>query len=447
MLSVRLAAVALFLLRLGSASASAAEIPKGRILPQVACAADPTQTYALYIPTSFDPARLWPVLYCFDPGARGKAAVEHFQAAAEKYGWLVAGSNTSRNGPWEPTAKAIDAMLTDVTRHLPVDPRRAYAAGLSGGARVACQIAVLGLARGVIACSAGFSGSETPDKVPFFFFGTAGATDFNHRELRRVDRELDDRHAAHRVVFFDGGHEWLPAPLALEALGWIELQEMRTGVREPHRDWIQQQWEARLAAVPAAPPVPNVRALRALAADFKGLVDVTTYETQARERAATREFKAAQKAERAAEQAEDNLTDKLLAAATDGVSNATRKTVADLQARAEAPASPDQEMATRVLHGVAASCGEAAREAMRQRDFSAAASALELAVVLRPDRPQGFFELARARAESGDRKRALAALEQAVAAGFKDRSRLDGERAFDRLRADPAFLALRAKLP
>jgi hypothetical protein len=67
--------------------------------------------------------------------------------------------------------------------------------------------------------------------------------------------------------------------------------------------------------------------------------------------------------------------------------------------------------------------------------------------VLRPDRPQGFFELARAQAESGDRKRALAALEQAVAAGFKDRSRLDGERAFDRLRADPAFLALRAKLP
>src|SRR4051812_26516327 len=84
------------LLWLGVGRAHAAELPKGRLLEKVACAADATQTYALYIPTSFDPARRWPVVFCFDPGARGRTPVERFTAAAEKYGYLVIGSNNSR---------------------------------------------------------------------------------------------------------------------------------------------------------------------------------------------------------------------------------------------------------------------------------------------------------------------------------------------------------------
>src|SRR4051812_41901874 len=123
-------------------SVRAAEIPKGQLMEKVACAADNSQTYALYIPTSFDPAKKFPVLFCFDPGARGKAPVERFQAAAEKFGWIVAGSNNSRNGPWDANATAINAMFTDVNKHLPIDGRRIYVTGLSGGARVACQIAL-----------------------------------------------------------------------------------------------------------------------------------------------------------------------------------------------------------------------------------------------------------------------------------------------------------------
>src|SRR5207249_3134996 len=146
-------------------------------------------------------------------------------------------------------------------------------AGLSGGARVACNVAIGGLARGVIACSAGFGG-EIPDKVPFAFFGTAGVTDFNYRELRRVDRELDDRKAVHRVVIFEGGHEWLPAPLTFAALGWLNLQAMRTGALAPDPAWIEEQFAGRLAAAPAQPAVENFRALKSIATDFKGLADV-----------------------------------------------------------------------------------------------------------------------------------------------------------------------------
>jgi hypothetical protein len=420
---------------------AAPEIPKGRVLEKVACASDANQTYALYIPTSFDPARKSPVLFCFDPGARGKAPVERFQAAAEKFGWIVAGSNNSRNGPWDANATAINAMVGDVNRFLPIDPKRIYVAGLSGGARVACQVAMSGMPQGVIACSAGFMG-EIPGKVPFAFFGTAGITDFNHRELRRTDGELEQRRAVHRVVIFDGGHEWLPASLASEALAWFELQAMRTGTREKNPTWIAAQLAERVAAVPLQPPLENYRGLKAVAADFKGVADTGPIEKNVAALAKSAAVRDADKAERAVERKEENLVATLMSAAGEGSVSTARKTVADLQTKAKSADAMERALATRVMQSVASGCSEGAREAMREREFDLAVSLLEMATLVRPERAQTHFDLARARAELGDRKRALAALQQAVAHGFKDAPRLREEKAFEKLRADPEFVAL-----
>ena len=74
-----------------------ATLPHGVVIPSVACAAKPEQTYALYLPSQYTPDRRWPVLFAFDPAARGRVAVEVLREAAEKYGYVVAASNNSRN--------------------------------------------------------------------------------------------------------------------------------------------------------------------------------------------------------------------------------------------------------------------------------------------------------------------------------------------------------------
>lgn len=422
-------------------AAGAAEIPKGRVLETVSCVADPKQTYALYLPTNFDAGRTWPVLFCFDPGARGRAPVERFQAAAEKFGWVVAGSNNSRNGPWDANVAAINAMMTDVTRHLPVDRQRMYAAGLSGGARVACQVAIGGVVKGVIACSAGFPGSEPPDRVPFPFFGTAGETDFNYRELRRIDRELEQRKAVHRVVIFDGGHEWLSSTLAVDALAWFELQAMRSGVKPKDGGWIQAQFDARVKALPAQDVFERQRELKSVVADFKGLVDTAEVEQELGRLTASAEFKQAQKNDRAADRTEQKWMEDVLSAANDGFNAAARKTVAELQAKARS-STPERALAMRVLAGLGSSSGEAAREALRTQEYETAAAFLEVVVLVRPERSQGYFDLARARAGLREKDATIAALERAVAAGFKDARRVAEEKLFDRMRTDPAFVAV-----
>jgi len=139
------------------ASTQTDSIPKGQIVERIAALEDSSQSYALYLPSNYTPDRKWPVLYAFDPGARGRVPVERFKEAAEKYGWIVLGSNNSRNGPMKVVVNAWNAMQTDAHQRFVIDDERMYATGFSGGARAAISIAVgCKCLAGVIAGGAGF---------------------------------------------------------------------------------------------------------------------------------------------------------------------------------------------------------------------------------------------------------------------------------------------------
>jgi pimeloyl-ACP methyl ester carboxylesterase len=223
------------LLALVSIAACAEEFRRGQIIDPVKCIADQSQTYALYLPSQYSPAKRWKLILAFDPRGQGRTGVEHLQAAAEKYGYIVAGSNNSRNGPPQISLTAAQAMWTDVGKRFSINPKRIYTAGLSGGARIAMKVAFdSDEIAGVIASSAGFPPGHRRSDLRFVVFGTAGTEDFNYLEMRQLDQELT---SPHRVVIFEGGHTWLPSTLAIEAVEWLELQAAHPGtVEEPRRD-------------------------------------------------------------------------------------------------------------------------------------------------------------------------------------------------------------------
>ena len=424
---------------------SAAEELRGRVLEKVACAADPSQSYALYLPSGYSPDKKWPVIYCFDPGARGKAPVERLRAAAEKYGYIVAGSNVSRNGPWENNFKAIQAMSRDVGAHFAVESGRIYSAGLSGGARVAVQIALEGYSKGVIACSAGFPG-EVPGRVAFPVFGTAGAEDMNYHELKALDVALEERKAAHRIVIFDGGHEWASAALMTEGVEWLELQAMKAGTLAKDPAVIGAIWRARLAGLPRAATLERWRELKSVAADFKGLTDTAAVESEMKTIGAARETKEALKVERTLMARERDL-DAKLADLTDARASEKAKFAAEIRVRADVAAdSPERRMVRRRLASYQASVRENVRGLWEDSRYEEAASMLELAVLLRPGQSRTLFDLARARAFARDPKRALEALRQAGAAGFSDATRAEAEPAFAKVKGDPAFWEILAEM-
>lgn len=266
---------------------AAADVSPGVIVDEV-------KGYALYLPSSYTQDRAWPVIFAFDPRGRGRTPVERYQAAAEKYGYIVAGSNVSRNGSWQVSMQAAQDMVADVGGRFRLDPKRVYAAGMSGGARVAMGIALQQeLIAGVIASSAGYPDDKPPRKsLRFVVFGTAGTEDFNYREMWELDRALA---TPHRVVFFEGGHVWLSSDLAVEAVEWIELQAMAAGRTGRNEKWIQEQYAVRTLAASKLSGARAVLALDGIAADFAAFRNVDEVKSRAaamrKEKAVRDEFK------------------------------------------------------------------------------------------------------------------------------------------------------------
>jgi poly(3-hydroxybutyrate) depolymerase len=136
------------------------ELPRGIVIEKVVCPDDHAQSYALYIPTNYTPEKKWAILYAFDPSAQGKVPVEIFREAAEKFGFIVVGSNNSRNSlDGQELSGIINAFWADTHARFGIDENRTYAAGLSGGARVANSFAAScgGCIAGVVASGATFS--------------------------------------------------------------------------------------------------------------------------------------------------------------------------------------------------------------------------------------------------------------------------------------------------
>ena len=350
-------------LLLAQAALAQQEFPHGQVIDRVTCRKDLAQSYALFLPTGYSPDRAWPVIFAFDPRANGRAPVTQYQTAAERYGYIVAGSLNSHNGPWDEGVEAADAMMADVIARFHVDARRMYATGQSGGARLAMGMAIdSGKFAGVIASSAAWPGNEHPDSLPFVVFGTAGTEDFNNLEMHQFDSVLK---SPHRLEIFEGGHQWLPSELAVEAVEWIEIQGMKTGIRPRDDKLIDRIFEARERQIESEGNSPAAyRNLTALVADFSGLKDVQPFARRAASIAEREDVRTALERERAREQRESGETAELyemLEGLTDPVSRPG--SIAKLKVRLPALArvanaagdSSERRMARRELRGVIAS--------------------------------------------------------------------------------------------
>lgn len=342
------------------------ELPRGVVLDDVKCLQEPAQSYALYLPSGYTPDRRWSVLVGFHPGGRGRAIVEKYRAAAEQYGYIVAASNNSRNGPWSVSVAAVRAMFPDIGNRFAIDDQRIYLTGHSGGARVAMQVALNNTSiAGVIASSGGYPDSQPRSKVPFAVFGTAGDEDFNYIEMRMLDRKLT---SAHRLTVFQGGHTLPPDPVALEAIEWMELHAMRSGRRPKDDTLIDRLLDRRRQQVTGSTGgADTLHLLEGLIADFDGLRDVSAETQRVRQLSSSRDVKDALARERAADDREARTIAEFAALEADLADDGRRadalvrlrEHLTQLATRAAAEEdSPERSRARRVLRTVTAGASE-----------------------------------------------------------------------------------------
>jgi tetratricopeptide (TPR) repeat protein len=481
MLRLKSALILLVTFACGGMALAQDTFPKGEIIDPVLCQDQPDQSYALYLPISYTPEKRWPVLYCFDPGARGKVPVELFQEAAERLGYLVAGSNNSRNGPWEPTLRAIKAMLTDTQARFAIDTGRAYSTGMSGGGSPALKVAEAGAAGTIICASVTQFTDEQLKPVTLDIYTTAGIADFNYEYLRTFCEQLVRLGKAVRFETFDGGHGWPPKELAANALEWMELRAMRRGLRgtdEAFIDSFSRSEQARAAALEAAGKrLQALRLYEALVRDFDGLRDVTACQAKVADLSAQKEIKEAVKWENSVAEAHYQRMSRLVAARTtlenpqipdlgrgrgielDPVEKSgleasraemaatdIRRSVSSMRKQMEKPfADHERVISQRVLDNFYIDTIYRASEQMGSKDYRRAISNYQLCAEVRPKAVTPLLELARAYAAQKDKKKAVEYLTKAIDAGLKDPQVIRATE-FESLRGEKRFEQLMARL-
>ncbi len=365
---MRLTALFILAVFLPATVLAAEDFPRGQIIDNVQCLADAfAELCALSALELYARQALERDPWARCRWTRPESGRTVSREAAEKYGYIVAGSKNSRNGPLSVSVPAANAVWADVSKRFSVDPKRLYLTGQSGGARVAMYLATHKedfpiTPAGVIASSAFFPGDEPPVILAFPVFGTAGTEDFNHLEMRQFDRDVK---STHRLEIFDGGHMWLPIPLATEAIEWMELQAMKGELRPTDEALIRVLFDRRVKQAQALPKgVALWRADAAIAADFTGLRDVDIYTGRAKQLSKDPAIVKALDQEVQIDEQESRLLGRLLGLAQQLGSGPRRTTslaelrtrTMELHTKADVAAdSPDRQLARRVLRGFIAS--------------------------------------------------------------------------------------------
>ena len=433
----------------------------GVLVPRQICLAQPDQSYALYVPSHYVQDKRWPIVYAFDPAGRGNLPVELLKDAAERYGYILLGSNNSRNGSWKMEAEAAQAMNEDSHALLAIDDRRVYFAGFSGGARVASEIAQrCKCAAGVILNGAGFSAGASPSRgAVFAVFAAVGDFDFNYPEVADLDEKLEQAGFPHLFRPFEGSHEWAPADVMDEALAWFRLVAMKQN-REPRDNGFVDTEKSKIVArANVLEQSGNFyaawREYRQAVATFDELTDTTSLRQAAGSLEQQKAVRDSAKREIREFQEQDQLTREIfsgLAAlrntdpSRSDILSQTSQEIIDLRTRVASEKHQDKvRVFRRALTGIFVTAMEAGEERLDAKDGAVARDYFEFASDAEPDSVWALSSLARARAFVGDRKGTFDALRRA-----KENSKdvttftawLKAEPAFAKLREDPKFRSL-----
>jgi tetratricopeptide (TPR) repeat protein len=425
--------------------AAAQEPEPGRLVPSVTCRTDPKNSFSIYLPKGYTSEKKWPLLLCFAPDGRAEVPVGLLKDAAEEFGFIAAGSRNSLNGPWPPVIKAYDVLWKELNARFPLDPGRCAGVGFSGGARAALYFALDHPERffGVLSCGAFGTGTrEVPKDCRLSLVLCAGREDFNYYEMARADRKLEGRTRDHLLIEWDGEHRWPPAPILRDGVALLVAGAMKAG------SWPKDEaFLSALARSVMAQAKKLEEAGRALQAQrlYRGIAALVPGVAEAGEApscASALEASAGLRSERDLEVRYEDLEEQLR-----GISDPNRYTafLAKFQSKRDS-GGPEGEHAARLCAIASSQLLQKGLELLQKGYLKEAAFCLETATALTPGRPLPAYNAACAYARMGKTAEAVTYLRKAVENGFRDAGQLRRDTDLDKVRKDPAFQEILARL-
>lgn len=421
----------------------------GSVISSVACESDSLNKYALFLPPTFDPAKKWPLILCFDPHSEGLLPVNLFKDEAAKAGFIVAGSNVSKNGmSMDETTEICRKLIDDLKARFSVDEKSIYLSGFSGGSRVAGASAItLGTAAGVIGCGAGLPNLNKQPVSPFSYLAVGGTEDFNFNELKRLDSMLDEAGYTHHLLTFDGPHEWPPKELVPEIFTWMQFDRMRKGNlpadRSKINDFIDVNYKLSETQANLNNITGQLNRLVFMCHYLKGLTDIAPLESEIEQLEKSPQYISSQQQMQKILDMESSLQAEYGNAIREKAADWWKKESDNLKTKSSVtPLTEEGRMYKRVLGYLSLNAYMLSSSALKQDQLSEAESYIDIYRSVDPTNAEHRYMAAQLNMKKGKNTEAIAELKTAIDLGFKDFGRLRNDPVFNPLQQNPEMMKL-----
>jgi hypothetical protein len=424
-------------------------LPKGIIIDSVLYG-NTSESYSLYLPEQYEESKMWPVIFIFDPGARGRIAIEKFVPSGKKFGYILASSNKVRNGNFSDMLTEAGLMYRDVLNRFNVDKRRLITAGFSGASRLATAFATNNKTiSGVIGCGAGLPPDDifyNPSMMSHLsYYGLVGNRDMNYLEMSDLNHLLEYSGKTSFLRVFDGGHEWPSAENIEIAVGWMELQQMKKGVIENRDDFLNDYLLKMISITEesekASDYVAANRYYSYLLRDFHDSPLLTDLSARMRNVEQTDYYKKGIKDQKRIHDEESQKREIYYIALNDIALNQESSDSITKWWRAEIhilnikikKKTADSLMAYRLLNMVTIASVETGRNCFSIENYKLASGYFRIWTICDPGNKNSWYNLARAYALEGKSDEAVFALESSIRTGLSNKETILNDKAFSNI--------------
>lgn len=261
---------------------------QGNVIDTIYCEHDLSQSYALYLPSYYSDSSSFPIVYFFEPRARGKLPVTLYKEVAESFGIILVGSNNSKNGPVQISYDAFYAVKKDTNKKFNIDSSRVFTSGFSGGGRLAQDIAFNddGIT-GVIAVG---GAQLNPNKKlsstqKTLFVGLVGTKGMNYAEHITFARKLKAKKIRNNYFTYNLDHAWAPPEYFKQAIEWQMICSIQNNIDTPNtrvNNYVFSEI-ARADQLISSEPLKSIYIYRSLLFNFNSASLITTLPNKIKE--------------------------------------------------------------------------------------------------------------------------------------------------------------------
>lgn len=411
----------------------------------LSCKLNVANGYEVYLPKTLSDSARYPVLIFFSPDGNGKIPVLKYQELADKWEFILIGSNYTKNGMEAQLAmKGANELVTDVKSRFNVDGARVYLSGFSGGARIAGGLALSRMdVTGVICCSA----SPPADLAPRGYVGIAGLGDMNYLEMKKFQKNVKPTSALSELLVFDGKHEWPPVSVFENAMLMISIYQPGQAVSGDFNQMSDSLTANILLQCDSVRKVSclleNMLVQSGIRAE-KNLSGVGALESRAR---ATSNASCINVEQKKWDQVEADEAELQKVLAESVLAHDTLWWRANQAAYFETNSSgPEKFMRQRLRGYVSLLCYTYTNQAFSMNNIHAAEKLVKVYSIVDPQNSEWAYLQATLFMRLNLSESAILSMDQAVSLGFNDRLRVERDPAFASLRSNPAFLVVLAKM-